>query len=79
MGRTILSYPKSKLENIQRMAFIHNNAFLSLVFLLLFLVGRSQADAPSPHHIDLVKRSSFSKGFIFGSASSAYQVTSLLH
>ncbi|KAL4034969.1 hypothetical protein IC575_003643 [Cucumis melo] len=73
MGRTILSYPKSKLENIQRMAFIHNNAFLSLVFLLLFLVGRSQADAPSPHHIDLVKRSSFSKGFIFGSASSAYQ------
>ncbi|XP_011660112.1 cyanogenic beta-glucosidase [Cucumis sativus] len=54
------------------MAFKHNDAFLSLVFLLLFIVC-SKAYEPPPHHIGLLKRSSFSKDFIFGSASSAYQ------
>ena len=62
-----------KVKNKQRMAFKHNDAFLSLVFLLLFIVC-SKAYEPPPHHIGLLKRSSFSKDFIFGSASSAYQV-----
>ena len=55
------------------MAFKHGHSFLISVGLLLFLVA-AKADVAPRRPIDVVRRSSFSKNFVFGSASAAYQV-----
>ncbi|KAG6590225.1 Cyanogenic beta-glucosidase, partial [Cucurbita argyrosperma subsp. sororia] len=54
------------------MAIKSGDAFLSFVFFLLVLVI-ARADGPSRRPIDVVRRSSFPKGFVFGSSSAAYQ------
>ncbi|XP_023516390.1 cyanogenic beta-glucosidase-like [Cucurbita pepo subsp. pepo] len=54
------------------MAFKHGHSFLISVGLLLFLVA-AKADVAPRRPIDVVRRSSFSKNFVFGSASAAYQ------
>lgn len=57
------------------MASKQSHIFLSLVlFVGLFVIAKAKEE-PSHIPIDLVRRSSFPKGFVFGSASSAYQVT----
>ncbi|XP_022960676.1 beta-glucosidase 12-like [Cucurbita moschata] len=54
------------------MASKHTSNLLSLACMLVIVVASKAAVEPS-HPIDAVRRSSFPKGFVFGSSSSAYQ------
>ncbi|XP_008450457.2 cyanogenic beta-glucosidase-like [Cucumis melo] len=55
------------------MASKQSHIFLSLVLFVGLIVIAKAKEEPSHIPIDLVRRSSFPKGFVFGSASSAYQ------
>ncbi|XP_038879842.1 cyanogenic beta-glucosidase-like [Benincasa hispida] len=54
------------------MASKQSHSFLRFVFFV-GLVVIAKANEPSKHPIDVVRRSSFPKGFVFGSSSAAYQ------